>query len=158
MATEKFARTLNVDADADRSWAVLTDVDLLAGWVGIVHDVEELSRLEKYSAVLQDKVGPFKLRADLAIEAEVLEDRRRIRLRASGRDRAVDSRISVDAELALTPGNGTGTSVQVDGIYQVTGRVAGMGAGVIRKKADRILAEFFDHAGSELGARDAAVS
>ena len=37
------------------------------------------------------------------------------------------------------------------GDYQVTGRVAGMGGGVIRKKADRIISDFFTKAGEELG-------
>lgn len=153
MTTEAFARTLPVSADADRAWQTLTDVDLLAGWVGIVHDVREITRLEKYTAVLQDRVGPFKLRADLDVTAEVLEPGRRIKIQAAGRDRQVDSRISVSATLALAerPDDG-GTSIEVEGTYQVTGRVASMGGGVIRKKADRILEEFFGHAGEQLGA------
>lgn len=151
MASEKFERTLQVTAGADQAWVTLTDVDVLAGWVGIVHDVKEVSHLESYTAVLQDRVGPFKLRADLKVTAEVLEPGRRIHITASGRDRQVDSRISVDATLALVNSHGTGTSVEVEGSYQVTGRVAGMGAGVIKKKADKVMSEFFDNAASALG-------
>lgn len=150
MASEKFARTLRVSADPVLAWETLTDIDRLAGWVGIVHDVHEIILLEKYTAVLQDQVGPFKLRADLDVTAEVLEPGRHIRIVAGGRDRQVDSRISVSATLALVPDN-AGTSIQVEGTYQVTGRVAAMGAGVIKKKADRVLEDFFGNAADALG-------
>lgn len=150
VATEQFSREIAVATDPDGTWQVLTDVSRLAGWVGIVRDVVELSRLEKYTAVLEDRVGPFKLRADLEIAAQVVREGRHIELQASGRDRAVDSRISVSAKLVIAE-SGSGTTVAVDGTYQVTGRVASMGSGVIRKKADRILADFFGHAVAELG-------
>jgi uncharacterized protein len=150
MAGDKFARTLQVSSDPDKAWETLTDVELMAGWVEIVHDVKEITHLEKYSAVLQDRVGPFKLRADLDVTAEVPEPGRHIRISASGRDRQVDSRISVSASLAITPGD-AGTTVEVEGKYQITGRVAGLGAGVIKKKADRILDDFFTNAAKALG-------
>jgi carbon monoxide dehydrogenase subunit G len=154
MASEQFDRVLNVATDADRAWEVLTDVERLTGWVGIVHDVVELSRLEKYTAVLQDRVGPFKLRADLDITAHVVTDGREIELQASGRDRAVDSRIAVQARLELADAGDGRTSIRTSGSYQVTGRVASMGGGVIRKKADRILEDFFTNAAKELGGAD----
>jgi carbon monoxide dehydrogenase subunit G len=41
--------------------------------------------------------------------------------------------------------------VVVKGRYQVTGRAASMGSGVIKKKADKLLQEFFAAAAGELG-------
>jgi carbon monoxide dehydrogenase subunit G len=149
MAQESFARTLNVRSERPHVWDVLTDVETLAGWVGIVHSVAELQHLERYRAVLQDKVGPFKLRADLAISVTVEEDGRRVSVSAAGRDRAVDSRIKVDAVLDLGEAQG-GTAINVEGTYQVTGKVATMGGGIIRKKADGILDDFFENAAGSL--------
>jgi carbon monoxide dehydrogenase subunit G len=123
----------------------MTDVHTLAGWVGIVHSVDEIRHLERYRAVLQDKVGPFKLRADLSIVVTVEQDGRRVVVSASGRDRSVDSKIKVDAVLELVERDNV-TTIAVQGSYQVTGRVAAMGAAVIRKKADRILDDFFGNA------------
>lgn len=151
MASEKFSRELRVSAGPERTWSVLTDVGLLAQWVGILEDVTELERLAKYTAVLQDKVGPFKLRADLSITANVVRDGERIEIEASGRDRSVDSRIAVSAALELASRTDGGTTIAVDGSYRVTGRLAAMGGGVIRKKADRIIADFFGNAEKELG-------
>jgi uncharacterized protein len=151
VATQAFSRQLQVLAPPQLSWSVLTDVDRLASWVGIVHDVVEVLRLERYSARLQDQVGPFKLRADLDVAVHVLSDGHEIELAASGRDRVVDSRISVRAVLRLAAADHGGSTIEAEGTYEVTGRVASMGAGVIQKKADRILAEFFSSAARELG-------
>lgn len=151
MAADTFARTLTVTTDPAQAWDVLTDVDRLAGWVTIVHDVQELARLEKYTAVLQDRVGPFKMRADLDITADVVDPGRHIDISASGRDRALDTRIAVKATMVLSDVAAGGTSIEISGDYQVTGKAAGMGSGVIRKKADGIINDFFTSAARELG-------
>ena len=151
MASRDFSRRLMVAAPPDQCWGVLTDVERLAGWVGIVQDVVELARLERYTATLTDRVGPLKLHADLEITARVLRDGYEIELDAAGRDRAVDSRIAVHATLRLDSAEQGGTTILTEGRYQVTGRVASMGSGVIQKKADRLLEDFFSNAGRELG-------
>lgn len=151
MATQNFSRQLTVTASPELTWTVLTDVDRLASWVGIVQDVVELSRLERYSAVLMDRVGPFKLRADLNINVNVVRDGEEVEVEASGRDRAVDSRIAVRAQLCLSHADHGGSTIATEGRYEVTGRVASMGSGVIQKKADRILEDFFSKAALELG-------
>jgi carbon monoxide dehydrogenase subunit G len=149
VTVEAFSRSVTVQSPRQNVWDVLTDVHTLAGWVGIVHSVDELRNLEKYRAVLQDKVGPFKLRADLAIAVTVEQEGRRVIVSASGRDRAVDSKIKVNAALELAERDDH-TAISVEGTYQVTGRVAAMGAGVIHKKADRILDDFFGKAEESL--------
>jgi carbon monoxide dehydrogenase subunit G len=83
----------------------------------------------------------------------VLRDGYEIELEASGRDRAVDSRIAVRALLRLDRAEHGGSTILTEGRYEVTGRVASMGSGIIQKKADRILADFFSRAGRELGLR-----
>jgi carbon monoxide dehydrogenase subunit G len=152
VASERFARDLVVTSDPERCWAVLTDVAQVASWVTIAYDVKEIERLAAYTAVLQDKLGPFKLRALLDIKVDVLEEGRSVRMRASGKDVQINSQISVDATLSLRPTDDGGTVVATEGTYQVVGRVATMGAGVIRKKADKILEEFFSNAADELAA------
>ena len=73
-------------------------------------------------------------------------DGRGIRVHAEGEDRQVSSRILVDAVLELLPQDGAGTLVAVAGGYEVSGKVATMGAGMIRQKATKILDEFFARA------------
>ena len=141
MVTEVFNEAFEVGRDAAECWSVLVDVPRVSGWVTIVHDVAELEELSRYSAVLEDRLGPFKLRADLDVLVTDVLEPERITIRADGEDRQVGSRITVDATLGLERAGGT-TRVAIEGTYEVTGRVATMGASTIRQKAAKILDEF----------------
>lgn len=149
MPTASFERTLDVTSSAEEAWKVLTDVERVAGWVTVVGAVKELEPLASYKTVLSDRLGPFRMHADLDVEVVELEEGQRIRLRANGQDRQVGTRLSVDAELALLTGD-AGTRIAVSGTYSVIGNVATMGAGTIRKKADTIIEEFFAAAADAL--------
>lgn len=151
MPSTSFTRELQVNADTEATWRALTDVPVVVSWVSVVDDVRELGYLELYTAVLMDRIGPFKLRAELEIDVSEVEPGRRMRLRASGEDRQVSSRIGIDATLELAGLDGGGSTVSVNGRYEVVGRVATLGAGMIRQKATKILDEFFHHACAALG-------
>lgn len=150
MPSEEFRRELSTTSDPTTAWQVLTDVPRLASWVSIVGDVEEKSRLETYTAVLQDRMGPFKLKANLDVDVSEVEEERHIRVKAAGMDRQVSSRIAVDATLSLEP-TSAGTNVVVEGRYEVSGRVASMGSGMIKQKANKVMEEFFSRAAADLG-------
>lgn len=150
MPSVQFSRQIHVAAKPDEVWQRITDVPRLVEWVTIVHDAKELERLSVYEATLQDRLGPFKLRADLDIRVPEVQPGQRIRVTANGEDRHVQSRISVDGEAELTEHDG-GTTLSVEGTYEVTGRVATLGSSVITKKAQTILDEFFGRLGEELG-------
>jgi carbon monoxide dehydrogenase subunit G len=139
---DQFDRTLIVNADPARTWATVTDVDRLVSWIDILTEVEEHEHLGRYSAVLTDRVGMFSLRADLSIAVNDLDEGRSISIQAEGRDRQVDSRIFIEGTLALEPREG-GTALDVDGRYEVSGRVATFGGPIIRSKAQEIIDEFF---------------
>ncbi|HSG78085.1 MAG TPA: SRPBCC domain-containing protein [Acidimicrobiia bacterium] len=132
-----------IGASPDRAWSTLTDVQRVASWVTAVEEVEELDRLDRYTAVLASRMGPFRLRADLEVRVTELAEGKSIRFFAEGEDRQVASRITIDAHLELGEGP-DGTVVAVGGVYEITGRVATMGASTIRNKADKILDEFFE--------------
>ena len=142
MPAANFSRELELSASAESCWAALTDVPRLVSWVSILDSGREIEPLARYEAVLADRVGPFKLRADLDIRLTDVQPPVAARVHAGGEDRQVGSRITVEAALKLVAGE-SGTTVTVDGTYEVSGRVATLGAGTIRKKADKILDEFF---------------
>lgn len=150
MPTAEFRREITARADPSEAWAILTDVTRVAPWVTIVSEAQELAPMEHYTAVLADRLGPFRLKARLDIKVPESEPGRRIRVVAAGEDRQVHSRIAVDATLDLLP-HKQGTKVIVEGRYEVAGRAASMGAGIIAQKAQKILDEFFTRAATELG-------
>lgn len=151
MALETFTRTVEVSSAPSHCWSVLTDVAELVSWVRILHSAEESERLRSYTAVLEDRVGPFTLRADLAIEVKVIEEGVAVDVLASGRDRGLNSQIDIEGNLRLEPVSSGGTQLTVAGKYQVTGRATSLGAGVVRKKGDAAVAEFLDNAVRVLG-------
>jgi uncharacterized protein len=151
MPSAEFSRELVTGTSPGEAWRTLTDVPRLVDWVSIVSEAKEIAPLEQYTAVLADRVGPFKLKADLDIRVPEVEPGRRIRVVASGEDRQVASRIAVDATMRLAPTDAGGTAITVEGQYEVSGRAASMGAGIITQKAKKIIEEFFTRAAAELG-------
>ena len=151
---QDFAKTIRLDAGPDAVWDAVNDVRRVASWVSIVREVRDIEPPRRYAALLEDRLGPFAMRADLDLTVE--RDGRKMRVTASGDDRQVASRIAATIELSVEP-DGNGTSLGVTGRYEVTGKVATLGAGAIRKKGDKILQEFFDSAAKELGGRGPTV-
>jgi carbon monoxide dehydrogenase subunit G len=148
----EFHRELSVSSSPEQTWAALTNVPLLVAWVSAVEDAIEIEPLAKYTAVLMDRLGPFKLRADLDIVLTDVVVGKSLVVKASGEDRQVGSRLSVEVSLSIEPLKPRGNLVSVRGAYEVTGKVAGMGSGSINKKGEKIMDEFFAAAGSALGA------
>lgn len=150
MAGSTFTRRLIAQAPLDETWHVLTDVKRIASWVPIVEAFAEKERLARYSAVLKDQVGPFRLRADLEVLVTELREFAHAKLTASGEDRQVGSRIGVEIEVNLGELAAGATEVTFTGSYEVTGRIATLGVGTIRRKADKIIESFFASAGAAL--------
>jgi carbon monoxide dehydrogenase subunit G len=139
---QEFQETVRLAAGRDVVWSAVGDIPSVLSWISIVDSVEEIDPDRRYGAVLQDRLGPFKLRADLDITVDERDEGRLVRARAAGEDRQIGSRLVIGVTMALAEEDG-GTTVDVSGSYEVTGRPATLGAGSIRKKAGRILEEFF---------------
>ena len=138
---QEFHGTLQLPARADRVWEIVGDIPTVLAWISIVEAVEEVDQ-GRYRVVLADKLGPFRLRADVDVAVAERVEGTLIRARGDGEDRQIGSRLIIEVALALEE-QGAATAVDVSGSYEVTGRPASLGAGSIRKKAANILAEFF---------------
>ena len=113
--------------------------ETLHGWYRTTH----LGRL------LEDRVGPFAMRADLKIDVNTDEAGKKLHVSGAGEDRQIASRISATLDLVVAPADG-GSEVVVNGRYEITGKVATLGAGAIRKKGDKVLDDFFTSLEREL--------
>lgn len=148
MAEFEFDETVSIAGAPEAAWDLITDVPRLVDWISVVHDAQELTPLSHYSAVIQDKVGMFKLKAELDIRLTEVDEGKRIVAHAEGQDRQVGSRITIDAEVLLDPA-ADATSVRVSGRYGITGQAATLGSSAIRRKGDKVIKEFFQHLSSE---------
>jgi carbon monoxide dehydrogenase subunit G len=151
MPRTEFRRDLPVKSTPADSWSAMVDVPRLVSWVSIVEDAVEIEPLAKYTAVLMDRLGPFKLRADLDVTVSDVEEGRSLKVRAMGEDRQVGSRLLILATMQVRHEE-HGSTISVNGVYEVTGKAASMGSGTINKKAEKILDEFFGAASNDLGA------
>ncbi|HEX6024885.1 MAG TPA: SRPBCC domain-containing protein [Solirubrobacter sp.] len=139
---QEFQETVRLAGPRKAVWRTVSDIPSVLSWISIVGRAEEVESQTRYRALLEDRMGPFKLRADLDIAVDERVDGERIRARADGEDRQIGSRLIIDVTLALRD-EADGTSVDVRGAYEVTGRPATLGASSIRKKAQKVLTEFF---------------
>jgi carbon monoxide dehydrogenase subunit G len=139
---QEFHETIQLAAAPDAVWAIVSDIPTVLSWISIVEGVETVEPDERFRVVLADKLGPFKLRADVDVVVGEREVGTSIRARGDGEDRQIGSRLVIEVALALQEQAGA-TQLDVSGSYEVTGRPAALGAGAIRKKAANILAEFF---------------
>lgn len=151
MAEFTFDRTVEVVGTAESVWNLITDVNRLVSWISVIHDAQEIRPLEKYSAVVQDKVGMIKLNADLSIHFTEVQVNGRIIARADGRDRQLGSRITIKGEMHLESRPAT-TTVRVTGSYGITGNAATLGSSAIKRKGDKVLEEFFTNLEADLSA------
>lgn len=146
---QEFSKSATIAARPADVWAALHDFQRVASWLSIVGQVREVDPMAKYSAVLEDRVGPFALRADLTVTVNADEDTRRLRVAASGEDRQVASRIGATLDVAVAEAP-EGTALSATGRFEITGRIATLGAPAIRKKGDKVLDEFFTNASRDL--------
>ncbi|CAN5183061.1 hypothetical protein BH18CHL2_BH18CHL2_01440 [soil metagenome] len=146
---QDISKDVRLAGDMPTVWDALLDFQRVASWLPIVHELREVEPLRRYTAVLEDRVGPFALRADLTVDVDVDVAARRLHVSASGEDRQVASRIT--AVLAVTlAAEGGGTVLAARGRYDITGRMATLGAGAIRKKGEKVLDDFFTNAARDL--------
>jgi carbon monoxide dehydrogenase subunit G len=148
MAEFDFDQTVQVNGSPDEVWSLITDVPRLVGWISVLEDARTVEELAHYTAVVRDKVGMFKLRADLDIRVAEKVERERIVVRAEGEDRQVGSRIVIDATVTMTPGTDQ-TDVRVGGRYSISGSAATLGSSTIQRKGDKVIKEFFQHLSSD---------
>ena len=147
---QDFARTVHLAAPAEAVWTTLLNFPRVASWLSVVRDLREVEAQRRYTTMLEDRVGPFAMRADLAIDVSVNGAERRLHVAGSGEDRQIASRISAALDLAVVPSS-TGCDRLVTGRYEITGRIATLGSGAIRKKGDKVLEDFFANLTRELG-------
>ena len=153
---EAVDREFVVGAGREEVWPRLLDVHAVASWLPIMHSVTEVSSGadsidgSSFQAAFEDKVGPFSLRADLHIEVAGVQEHEEVAIRARGEDRQIRSRIMIDAAARLSDAGSGQTRVELVGSYEITGRVATLGAGVIRSKAAKLIDTFCTNAAAGL--------
>lgn len=139
-----FERSTRIAASPTKVWEVLHDVDLLASFSSHLGSVTVVDPDRSWTVSLQDRVGPVTLSAPMQVEI-VNETREEvISIRASGRDRGPGTLLRVEATVRIDQEDGDKHLV-LSGRFDMTGKVAMLGAGVARRQAEKIIDEFWSN-------------
>ena len=131
-----------VGIPVERSWAVLTDVELIAPCMpgAQLQEVEG----DEYRGVVKVKVGPVTAQyKGVARFLERDEAAHKVVLRAEGRETRGQGNANATITAQLTP-DGDGTAVSVVTDLTVTGRVAQFGRGGMADVSAKLLDQFVD--------------
>ena len=137
----KVERDIEIEAPPQTVWDFLWDVPRLAACVPGAKDVKTVEEGKRYTAVVAERVGPFKVQFPLEIEVLEVQAPEHLRARAGGRDPSVDGLVKVEIDVALRAVEG-GTSLRLAADINVLGKLGTLGHSVIIRKGTDIVARF----------------
>lgn len=137
-----FNMDMEMPAHPETIWPLFFDVARVATLIPGCEQVEECEPLKRYTAVMKQKIGVFRMVAPSEVTVEEMVAPSRVRARAKGRDKLTGTTMDVllDVSLELTESNGT--RLRIDASMEVAGRLAQLGFSVVKKKADELFVEF----------------
>ena len=146
----RFEERIEVKAPAEDVWGLLWDIERLARCLPGCEAINELEPRRKYAAVVVERIGPFQARFGLELSVTKVDPERFVQLEVTGKDRklAASMRGVMEARLERTGDEGTGLDIIAD--IQVTGKIAGLGQVVIKRKSREVIGRFAQAITAEL--------
>jgi Uncharacterized conserved protein len=149
-----FRMDLVMPAPREAIWPIFFDVARIASLIPGCEQVEEKEPLALYSAVMKQRIGPFKMEAPAEVRVEELEAPSRLRAHAHGRDKVTGTTMDVVLGVVLHATKDKGTRMVLDSSLDISGRLASLGASAVKKKAEEMFEEFERRLRAELGVPD----
>jgi carbon monoxide dehydrogenase subunit G len=118
-------------------WDVRRIVECLPGCV----DAREVEARQRYSATMQQKVGPISLSVPLDVKVIEVAAPRRLALDAKGRDPVIGAEIVARVTLDVEA-RGAESLLRIDAEGRILGRLGALGQAVIQRKAEETIEEF----------------
>ena len=146
----RFEERIEVKAPAEDVWGLLWDIERLARCLPGCEAINELEPRRKYAAVVVERIGPFQARFGLELSVTKVDPERFVQVEVTGKDRklAASMRGVMEAHLERTGDEGTALDIIAD--VQVTGKIAGLGQVVIKRKSRDVIGRFAQAITAEL--------
>ncbi len=154
----EFEQQVTVSVSPDQVWNFLWDVERVAACIPGCKDARVVEAHRRYEAIVGERIGPFKVQFPLAIEVVEVQAPRRLAAVASGRDASVGSSMKMRLDLEIDDGAPGQTVLRFRTDLTILGKLAALGYGMIKRKADDVMAQFAENLRRALeeGHRDAA--
>jgi carbon monoxide dehydrogenase subunit G len=144
---------LEIGAPVADVWRLLRDTERFAGLVPGVEHVEpmELPDKEAYRVRVTEKVGPFKVTMKLEVTITEMQELAVIGASVKGGDAMGISRATgpLRVELSAAPG---GTAMALTVNIEILGKLAALGAPVVRRRVNELFAVFAKRVVAEFAA------
>ncbi len=137
----RFEKEIEILQPKEKVWQFLWDIDRFITCVPGCKEAKTVEAGKHYTAVMVEKVGPFRVQFPMRIEVIQSEEMSYIKVQASGSDSRVGSRMKVELEVRLREA-GEGTLFSFVAIVDILGKLAALGHSIIKRKADQAMEEF----------------
>jgi uncharacterized protein len=137
----QFEKEVEILAPRERVWNFIWDVDRFIACVPGCKEAKTIEPGKLYSATMIEKVGPFRVEFPTTIEVLEREELTRIKAQASGADNKIGSRMKLSLDVTLRE-QGEKTVLGFVAGVDILGKLAALGHGIIKRKADQVLDEF----------------
>ncbi len=146
----KIEKKVVVDASPEKVWDTLWDVERVAGCIPGCSSVQVIEPQKSYTAVVSEKVGPFKVTFPVAVNVAELQAPTHMRVDATGRDNAMASTLKASLSLDLAGQSTDRTQIAIDVDLTVLGKLGTLGSSVIKRKADENMEKFSQNLAREI--------
>jgi carbon monoxide dehydrogenase subunit G len=137
----QFEKEVEISAPRQKVWDFIWDVDRFIACVPGCKEAKTLEPGKRYAATMVEKVGPFRVEFPTTIEVLEREELTRIKAQASGADNKIGSRMKISLDVNLRE-QGDKTVLGFVAGVDILGKLAALGHGIIKRKADQVLDEF----------------
>ena len=137
----QFQKEVEILAPREKVWKFIWDVDRFIACVPGCKDAKTVEEGKRYTATLTEKVGPFKVEFPATIEVLERDELTHIKAQATGADNKIGSRMKVELDVNLRTQDEKTILGFVAGV-DILGKLAALGHGMIKRKADQVLDEF----------------
>lgn len=141
----EFEDEVTIQTSSDRLWELVSDPEVLVTCVPGAKEVEKLSET-KYKGVIERGIAGISLELDGEVEMTELNPPNNLTAVATGQDSRTNSRMDATATMNMSEtddGQATVLSYHID--MDFTGRLATLGARIVKRKINKDIKEFFDN-------------
>jgi len=137
----RFEKEIEILNSKEKVWAFLWDVDRFITCVPGCKEAKTVEAGKSYTAMMVEKVGPFRVEFPMGIEVLESQAMSHIKARASGSDSRVGSRLKVEIDVRMKE-EGEKTHLSLGVTVDILGKLATLGHSIIKRKADLVMEEF----------------
>ena len=135
----RFEKTVRIGASPDEIWALLEDVEAVAGCIPGISDYAGTGRNE-FSALLTQRVGPVTARFKLTTKLTDLDPLKSVTAVVDGTDTDLGSSVHAKQVFELTAADdGLATDIAITADVRMVGRVATFAQRIVGTKAEQVV-------------------